>query len=137
MNFAFANLEDAFGDVIVEVNTRGDLGQSSEFYTITAEGGSVLLGDAGNTGATSDCNVAYKVDTFTITQADFNGYIAGDGTLTIEADPSSGSQGFQTVNLCPISSGQSEFNDVFVKLSYIACGLESTAVVAESVGEEV
>ena len=87
------------------------------------------MGNAGNTGTTSDCNVAYKVDTFTIAQADFNGYIVGDGSLTIEADPSPG------VNLC--TSSQSTFNDVFVKLSYITCGLESTAVVAESVGEEV
>ena len=43
LNFAFPNLEAAVGDVQVEVNTRGDLGVSIEFYTITAEGGSVSL----------------------------------------------------------------------------------------------
>ena len=47
------------------------------------------------------------------------------------ADPSS------EVKLCPFNSGESEFNDVFVELSYIACGLESTAVVAAGVGGEV
>ena len=131
MNFAFTNLEAAFGDVQVELNTRGDLGGFSEFYTITTEG-SVSLGNAGNRSRTLDCNVAYKVDTFTITQADFNGYIAGDGTLAIEADPTF------NVGDCAFFGGQSTFNDVFVKLSYIRCGPESTtAVVAAGVGEEV
>ena len=125
MNFAFTNLEDAVGDVQVEVNTRGDLGASSEFYAITAEGGLVSLGNAGNTGTTSDCNAAFNVDTFTIPQADFNGYIAGDGSLTIEADPS-----FEVNTFC-------QFNDVFVKVSYITCGVESAAAVAAGVGEEV
>ena len=117
LNFAFANLKAAFGDdVLVEVNTRGDTNGSTEFYTITTEGGLVSLGNTSSDPV--QCNVAYSVDTFTIAQADFNGYIAGDGTLTIEADPSS------DVNLCPFNPGESEFNDVFVKLSYIACGLE-------------
>ena len=128
LNFAFTNLEDAVGDVQVEVNTRGDLGRLDEFYTITTEGGSVLVGIAGDTGTTSDsfdCNAAFNVDTFTIPQADFNGYIAGDGSLTIEADPS-----FEVNTFC-------QFNDVFVKVSYITCGVESAAAVAAGVGEEV
>ena len=93
----------------------------SSIYTITTEGGLVSLGNAGDTGTTSDsfdCNAAYNVDTFTIPQADFNGYIAGDGSLTIEADPS------------PAVNTFCQFDEVFVKLSYIACGPESTAVVA-------
>ena len=122
MNFAFTNLEDAVDDVQVEVNTRGDTNGLDEFYTITAEMGLVLLGIAGddetNRGLGEQCKVTYDVDTFTIPKDDFNNYIVGDGTLTIEADPSS------DVNLCPFNEGESEFNDVFVKLSYIACGLE-------------
>ena len=84
--------------------------------TITTEGGLVSLGNTSNDP--DQCNAAFKVDTFTIPKDDFNSYIVGDGTLTIEADPSS------DVNLCPFNPGESEFNDVFVKLSYIACGLE-------------
>ena len=122
MNFAFTNLEDAVGDVQVEVNTRGDLDYFTEFYTITTEG-SVSLGNTSNTG---QCNGAFNVDTFTIPQADFNGYIAGDGSLTIKADPS------------PAVNTFCQFDEVFVKLSYIRCGPESTAaVVAAGVGGEV
>ena len=130
MNFAFPNLEAAVDDVQVEVNTRGDTNIPTEFYNITAEGGLVSLGNTSNDP--DQCNAAFKVDTFTIPKDDFNSYIVGDGTLTIEADPSS------EVGLCPFGDPtDNEFNDVFVKLSYITCGLESTAVVAESVGEEV
>ena len=122
MNFVFTNLEAAIGDVQVEVNTRGDTNDATEFYTITAEMGLVLLGIAGDDETDrpikEQCRVTYEVDTFTILKDDFNSYIVGDGTLTIEADPSS------DVTLCPFNEGESEFNDVFVKLSYIACGLE-------------
>ena len=97
LDFVFPNLQEAVGDVQVQVNTRGDLNSLSEFYAVTAEGNAPL----GDTGFNTECSLIYRTDTFTILQANFNSYISGDNELTIEADATA------NVNFC-------DTNDVFV-----------------------
>ena len=113
LDFVFSNLQEAVGDVQVQVNTRGDINSPNinqndgdEYYVVTAEG-SVPLG---NTGNNPECSSTYRTDTFTILQSNFNNFISGDGTLTIEADATASVNTF-----CDQLGGE---DDVFVRLVY-------------------
>jgi len=109
--FDIDGLEESESDVQVEVFSRGDLGFTTEYYVVTDEGGIVLGNAGGDSVSSGDCNTIPKVDVFSISKDDFNGYIAADQTLTIEADATSAVNTFCT------------YDDVYIKLTYtyISC----------------
>jgi len=121
--FDIDGLEESESDVQVEIFSRGDLGQSFEYYVITDEGGVVLGNAGGDSVGSGDCNTIPKVDVFSISKDGFNGYIAADKTLTIEADATSAVNTF-----C-------QYDDIYIKLTYtyISCSVTVSPTTSPSI----
>jgi len=118
--FVFTSLLEATDEVAVIVSTRGDFFNTAgtdKFLAIEADG--VTLGEAqGNDVVASICITAFTEDSFTITKDDFNSYIAGDGSLTIQATASADVDIDRCRNL---STTTPRFDEVKIQLSYSPC----------------
>jgi len=121
--FVFTSLPDAIGDVTVSVSTQGDFlnnAGTDKFLAIEADG--VTLGEAqgneGNSGVSGACITAFTEDSFTIAKDDFNSYIAGDGSLTIQATASADVR----IDFCRnLNASPPRADEVFIQLSYVSC----------------
>jgi hypothetical protein len=93
-DFTIAPGTNASGPATVTVSVRGDLGSSSEYFSIYDEN-SNLLGQLGRVGR--DCNTTPATGAYSIAIPDINQFVA-DGTFSITLEATSAVQDFCSFN---------------------------------------
>ncbi|TWT92884.1 Bacillopeptidase F precursor [Botrimarina colliarenosi] len=82
LTFDFVQTPTPVGDVVVTVNTEADLGSTTEFFTVDAEGlfSQVLFASGGSEGGLSTAQFTIPAATAAL--------LAADGTITLTVTPS-------------------------------------------------